>query len=102
MGACNCISREAGKNEPDLDTEKYRILGKIKFLTILLSETKIRNNKYLLKIIIKAQSIFRSMIIRKKVKANKITCGKKNNFSNFSDWKVEGKPSNIIVIILII
>lgn len=27
MGACNCISRETGKNEPDLNTEKYRNLG---------------------------------------------------------------------------
>lgn len=27
MGACNCISREAGKNEPVLNTEKNKNLG---------------------------------------------------------------------------
>lgn len=27
MGACNCISRDAGNNEPVLNTEKYRNLG---------------------------------------------------------------------------
>lgn len=31
MGACNCITRESGKIEPDLNTEKYRSLGKITF-----------------------------------------------------------------------
>lgn len=38
MGACNCISRDAGKNEPVLNTDKYRNLGKfIKIKKFFLS-----------------------------------------------------------------
>lgn len=30
MGACNCVTRDSGNNEPVLNTEKYSELGRIR------------------------------------------------------------------------
>jgi len=71
MGSCSCISRNY-QNETTLNTEKYRDIGIIKTKLNIKNkkiETKIKSNFTIMKSIIKMQSIFRGIRLRKRVKS---------------------------------
>ena len=80
MGTCSCMKRE---ENPKSDVEFYKIkdISKKRRKIIKINNKflvgKVSNDQRMRKLIIKAQSIFRGLILRKKVKTIRIS---KRNF----------------------